>query len=324
MRLRTLVVATGVFAGASIGAGEPARAARTETIHVLWRDPGSIEQRDLLWGAGSPQRAPKAPFTFIEENLSGTKPKIDVTDAAGVRWTVKLATVEPKSNEVHAEIAASRIVWALGYFVDENYFVRAGQITGATNLKRAAELVTAEGMFRLARFERKPDGAKRAGEWDIEDNRFKGTRELSGLHGLMMLLANWDLLPANTAMFRVPLSNGDTEQRYVVTDLGSTFGRMRGGVREAPSRWNLEDYSESSFLGGVVQRRLEFRNPLMGRAPLAIPVDHARWFANLASRLSERQIRQAFEASGASHDEIAAFSNQVTQRIAALQAAVAK
>src|ERR1043165_3608899 len=86
----------------------------TDTGKVLWRDPGAIKDKDLRWGAGGPERAPKPPFTFVAENLSGTKAKIDVKDAAGVAWSVRFAGTRPEDNEVHAEIASCRIVWALG------------------------------------------------------------------------------------------------------------------------------------------------------------------------------------------------------------------
>lgn len=53
----------------------------------LWKDPGSIAARDLLWASGSSERAPRGPFVFLEEE--------------------------------HAEIASNRLVWALGYIAEE-------------------------------------------------------------------------------------------------------------------------------------------------------------------------------------------------------------
>jgi len=295
-----------------------------ETVRLLWRDPGAVASRDLYWGSGSEARVPKPPFTFVSENLTGTKPKINVTDAASVPWSVKFATVRPGDNEVHSEIAASRLVWALGYFVDENYFVKEGRIEGVKGLKRAAEVVGADGAFRVARFERRNPEAQEAGNWDIEENRFKGTRELSGLQTLMMLLGNWDYTLGNTVALRLPLANGDVEERYLVSDLGSTFGRMRGGAKLAPSRWNLEEFSHTKYLNGLVLGRLEFNTPLLGAKPLSIPIEHARWVAAMISQLTDAQIRQAFEASGASADDIAAFSVEVRKRITDLQAALGK
>ena len=282
---------------------------------VLWRDPGPIGARNLYWGSGSPERAPKPPFKFVQENLSGSKPKIDVTDAAGVAWSVKLSLPNPGQNEVHAEIAATRLVWAFGYFVDENYFVPSGQIEGVRDLKRAATVVGPDGSFRAARFERREKGVERLGTWHLEENAFKGTRELAGVQALMLLIASWNATPLNTAVVRVTLPDGKQEDRYLLTDLGSTFGRMRGGLGKSPSRWNLEDYRESPLVNRIVLEKLEFRAPLLGNKPLAIPVAHARWFAAMAAQLTDEQIRRAFEAAGASPAEIEGFALEIRKRL---------
>ena len=292
------------------------------TTHVLWRDPGPIETLDLFWGPGGPDRGPRAPFTFVAEDRTGTKPKIDVTDAAGVKWTIKLATIEPKGNEVHAEIAASRLAWALGYFVDEHYFVPTGRIVGAANLTRAADVVGPDGTFTVARFERKPDGSEHIGQWDIVDNRFRGTRELSGAHMLMVLLSSWDMLPDNTNVVRVPIRAGDVEHRYVMSDLGSTFGRMRGSFGASPSRWNLQEYADEKIVAGVVQGRLHLRSALLSAGPVTVPLAHARWFVALASRLSDDQVTQAFKAAGAPDEHVEGFPRAFRKRIAELQAAL--
>ena len=296
----------------------------SETIKVLWRDPGAIAQKDLYWGPGSEASAPKAPFTFVKEDVSGTKPKIEVTDAGGSRWSIKLVPLTPEDNEVHAEIAATRLVWAFGYFVDENYFVPEGRIDGVTGLKRAADVVGTDGRFRTARFERIVEGRERGRQWDIENNTFNGTRELSGAKILMMLLGNWDLHTGNTVIERQRLPNGDTEERYLISDLGSTFGRMSGGVMKKHSRWNLRDYAESKNLNGIVAGKLEFRYPLMGTDRMAVPLEHARWFAAMAAQLSPAQVRRAFEASGATPEEIEGFSSQLVARLDQLRTVVEK
>jgi hypothetical protein len=290
----------------AVAAGVPA-ARGSDTTKLLWRDPGIVSQRNLFWGSGSAERAPKAPFTFLGEDASGSKPKINVRDANGVTWSVKLTPSTPGQNEVHAEIAATRLVWALEYFVDENYYVSGGRVDGTKDLKRAAAVVGPGGSFNTARFERRPEGSVIAGEWDLENgNAFVGSRELSGLHMLAMLVGNWDLPPSNNAIIRVRLPSGDSEERFFISDWGSSFGRMRGGADKRPTRWDLADYTESRFLTGVVRGNLEFRNPLMGNKPLAIPLEHARWWVGLASQLSDAQIRQAFEPR-ASAGEVAGF-----------------
>src|SRR5688500_11627045 len=143
---------------------------------VLWTDPGEIAKRDLRWGPGSAERAPKPPFTFVKEDTDGTQPKVHVRDAAARAWTVKLG------EEVHAGIAASRMVWALGYVADEIYYVDKGTITGLRGLTQAAEAFSAGGSFSKASFRLRDARAERVEQrWTFEKNAFVGTKELSGL-----------------------------------------------------------------------------------------------------------------------------------------------
>lgn len=292
---------------------------------LLWRDPGPIAGRDLYWGSGSELRAPQPPFTFVSEDMSGTKPKVSVTDAKGVSWSVKLATEDPAHNEVHAEIAASRLVWALGYFVDETYFVPTGRFDAIHDLKRAAAVVGTDGTFKTARFERKGKELEWRGEWNLEkDSPFRGTKELSGLQMLMLVLGNWDVRPPNSAIVRVRLPNNETEDRYLIADLGTAFGQMKGGANERPTRWNLTDYTNSRLLSGIVQGKLTFRSPIQGNEPFQVPLEHARWFVGMSSQLTVDQIRKAFEAAGATPQEADGFSAQVLKRFQELTEAAGR
>src|SRR5258708_7295797 len=94
-------------------------AARDHRRAVLWREPTNIADRDLFFGPGGEEHQPDVhdTFTFIKEDLAGSHPKFDVRDNEGVRRKVKLGT------EARPETAASRLVWAAGYFTDQDYFV---------------------------------------------------------------------------------------------------------------------------------------------------------------------------------------------------------
>ena len=288
---------------------------------ILWRDPGPIAQRNLIWGMGSDARAPRPPFTFVEEDTSGNRPKLTVTDAAGVRWTVKLAPPDPLLNEVHAEIAATRLLWALGYFVDENYYVPAGQIQEVKDLKRATDVIGPNGSFKVARFERRDPKMERVGEWDIQNNVFTGTKELSGFLATMLLINSWDVKPLNTVVLR---TTGDVQDEYYIfSDLGSTFGSMKGANNQ--SRWNLEQYRATKYVSGVVKgTQLQFQFPLLEGKLVTIPIEHARWFSGLVSQLTDAQLRQAFEAGGATPEEVAAFAAAVKAKILELRVAIGK
>src|SRR5579862_9062574 len=82
---------------------------------ALWRDPTDIASRDLIYGSGGAGHQPRGTFTFIQEDMDGSNPKFDVRDQDGVKWKVKLGA------EARPEVAASRLVWAAGYFTNEDY-----------------------------------------------------------------------------------------------------------------------------------------------------------------------------------------------------------
>jgi hypothetical protein len=315
-------------------AGVAARVAG-DTLAILWSQPGRIDAKDLYWGMGSEAEAPKPPFTFIKEDTGGSKPKVHVTDRRGMTWNVKFTGNDAHDNEVHAEVAASRLLWALGYAVEESYFVAEGAIEALGPLTRASTMIDAGGRFRTARFEKRPPEIVRTRKtWSFRDNPFLGSRELSGLKILMALLNSWDTKSGNNTILDVRTPEGRIETWYVVADLGSTFGRMdhpglmsRSRFSLVPlfsrrNRWNLKDYAGQAFLDGVRDGELRLR--YKGDVPMSrVPLEHARWLAGLASQLTEDQVRQAFEAAGASSAEIEGFTASVMERIGGLDRAVA-
>jgi hypothetical protein len=284
---------------------------------ALWKDPGAIGSRDLFWGMGSTERAPQGPFTFVEEDGGGTQPKIIVTDARGVGWEVKFGE-EPK-----AELAANRFMWATGFAVEEMYYVPTGVVKGAKHAGRAGGHIAEEGNFLAARFRRNnPESVRTDDEWTLRENPFVGQKELSGLKILMTLIANWDIGGTrNTRVLRITNPDGSIERRYTVTDLGASFGRM-GGRLSGHSKWNLEDYTAEGFIEKVADGELHLDYDGIEPGVDRVPLEHARWFASLLAQLTPEQIRRAYEAAGASREEIDGFSKRMMEKIAELQAAV--
>jgi len=87
-----------------------------------------------------------------------------------------------------------KIVRAAGYFAPETYYVAEGVIEGAGDgslgrAKKAIEKGT--GRFEQARFSRAIDFVEGA-SWSFDTSEVKGTKDLSGLKLLIMLLANWE------------------------------------------------------------------------------------------------------------------------------------
>jgi hypothetical protein len=286
----------------------------------LWRDPGNIARKNLYWGNTSPSRAPRPPFRFLAEDSKQSQPKIEVRDARGEKWKVKFG------EEVHAEVAATRLVWAFGYFAEETYFVRRGKIVGLPPLDRAGRFISPDGTFRDARFERRPRNITRTdNHWSWGDNPFGGTRELSGLKILMTMINNWDTRSRskNNTVLQVRKPDGRIECRYVVEDLGSSFGRMGRFPFLPRSRWNLADFRKQKMIDSVDAEELDLHYK-GGGSINKVPFEHARWFSGLASQLNVRQVRQAFKASGANRFEVAGFSARMMEKIRELRAAVGK
>jgi hypothetical protein len=68
---------------------------------------------------------PKGAFTLVKEDMQATSQKFDVEDKHGVHCRVKLGE-EPES-----ETAATRFLWAAGYFVDEDYYTAQSSVLPA-------------------------------------------------------------------------------------------------------------------------------------------------------------------------------------------------
>src|SRR5262249_18042048 len=116
--------------------------------HILWHDPGAVERLDLRYGAEGASGRPLPPFVFVKEDTSGTNPNVLVRDASGRQWDVKVG------EEARPDTFCSRLVWAMGYFVESNYFVPGGSVEGVHDLKRARTEIDEDGrMIHGARFQ---------------------------------------------------------------------------------------------------------------------------------------------------------------------------
>jgi hypothetical protein len=316
-----VVGASGATAVGSQAGAASAQDAKT----VIWRAPVRVGRMDLAGGPGGAANAPKAPFTFLEEDSGGTNPKIKVRDARGVEWGVKWG------EEVNSEVFASRIAWATGYFVEPTYFVPIGKINGVTKLDRAKDYVAADGSFTNARFELKEKGITKLGDeqsWRWDQNPFAGTKELNGLKIVLMLTSNWDSKDqrdagrgSNTKIFLVKTRAG-TEARYVFSDWGGTMGKWGGILRRA--KWDHKGFADQTkdFCKGVKGGQVEFGYSGQHTESIrdGISVADVQFLLVSLGKISDQQIRAALKASGASPEEEESFTQSIRARITQLQA----
>jgi hypothetical protein len=287
-------------------------------VLALWRQPSDIRTRNLFYGAGGQAGQPTAPFHFIEEDRGGSNAKFTVKDARGIRWKVKLG------EEARPETAATRLLWAAGYFTDVDYYLPQFHVVGLQKLSRGMKYVSTDGTIHGGRFER---SHKKIEDWSWFENPFIGTREFNGLRVMMALMNNWDLKQENNAIYNM----NEGELRYLVSDLGGTFGKTGGDWTRSKS--DVDDYYESKFIHKVTNKDVDLvlhnRPPFlyavavpyyvkrveMEKVGEDIPRSHARWIGRQLSQLSDNQIKDAFRAAGYSSYEVDGYSRKLRGRI---------
>ena len=311
-----------------------AEAEITGTVRtMLWREPKNIKNLNLFYGPGGPDHAPHSTYTFLKEDLKGSNPKFDVEDENGVKWKVKLG------SEARPETVAARLVWAAGYFANEDYYVPVLHVRGMpARLHRGLPLVDPDGTSYDNRLKRELKGEKKIGVWHWRNDPFAGTREWNGLRVLMALINNWDLKDENNGVYEEkPAKDSDERQLiYMVTDLGASFGDVKLSRDRKFSKGNLMLYQESKFIDRVDPEYVDFETPHRPTAAVLvnpheyfsrvridwigkhIPRADARWMGQLLAQLSPNQIRDAFRAAGYSSEVIDGFTSVVESRIAEL------
>jgi hypothetical protein len=279
---------------------------------VLWKEPTDIATRNLLLGPGGEAMRPDLSTVTWDgqEGVPGYSVKWKVRDGAGKKWAVKLG------REAQPETVAVRLVWAAGYVTEVNYLVPCVHIVNAPKppKDKSVERCEKDG-FANVRFEARPEGVKRLGEWGWKDNPFAGTKELQGLVVLMALLNNWDLKDPNNRILYVPGGDGgQPELQYIISDLGATFGKTGGPISH--SRNEPKKYIRSGFVEKVEGDRVRFDYHGKNQGLFDnITVEQAKWIGDLLAQLSEQQINDAFRAANYKPDEIEGLSQEVLARI---------
>jgi hypothetical protein len=264
---------------------------------VMWKAPTDLESRNLLLGAGGEEMKPDlSQITFIEEKKGGWSTKYRVRDAKGNEWIAKLG------KEAQTDTAANRLVWALGYESEIAYLIPHLKIEG-------------KGEFDNVRLEARPANVKRAGNWMWENNPFKDKPEFRGLKILMVMINNWDMKDDNNEILAMRGdTTGEGELRYIISDLGGSFGKTGGVISR--SRNKPSDYVKADFIKKVKDDVIDFNyNGKNKKLFEGITIADARWLSDLLKRLSDEQIKDAFRSANYSAEEVDQLSGAFKARI---------
>lgn len=262
---------------------------------VMWERPSDISSRDLFLGPGGASMRPDLRrITFIKEEKGGYSKKYLLRDASGREWVAKIG------KEAQSETSAIRLLWGVGYLTEVNYLVPRVTIPG-------------KGTFNNVRFEARPESWDRVGEWKWKRNPFVGTPEYQGLKIMMAMINNWDLKDSNNEIIQ---TNG--ELRYVISDLGATFGHASTTPlfwRLTRSRNNPSKYTNAKFLEKVKGDRVVLHFGGKNRGLMKdITIRDAQWLSRWLSQLSDQQLRDAFRAANYRPDQINMLARAVRER----------
>ena len=260
-----------------------ARRSPSPSMVQLWANPTDLDQRDLLWGAGRSGNAPstRTMYTVLKKDDTGFSRGYDVADPDGRKWRIKVG------EEAQPEVVLSRILWALGYYQPETYYVTKWQLAGQWEL---------EGQPARFRFE---SDHKSDGEWDWRDNPFAGSTPLHGLIVINYLLNNWDLKKTQNRIYVLHDTKAEPMRRYVVQDLGASLGKPRTLPLPIGSRNDVDGFERVDLVKKIdgPEVTLDYRG--QHRELLRdISIADVVWACELMNRLSDAQLDDAFEAGG--------------------------
>lgn len=288
----------------------------------VWREPvDPIDRVDFTRNPGDDPFDPTQPISckFLPQVTSGTTPKFDCILPGGQVVKVKYGG----SAEIHAELAASRLLAALGFGADRMYLVPRVRCFGCPvspfRSYQALELARMDGVYtRRIDYDHYRDF-----EWPAVERRFAAasidTPEVEGwgfyelekidparggssrahvdaLRLTAVFLHHWDNKAENQRL--VCLSepqgghNGPCPQPFAfLQDLGSTFG---------PKKVNLESWSTRRLWSDAATCELNMTDmPYAGAtfATARITEEGRRFLADKLQQLSEAQIHALFTAA---------------------------
>jgi hypothetical protein len=259
-----------------------------------------IAGRDLFYGVGGAKNAPPADgYRFLKRDDSGMSTNFELEDAQGRRWDAKFG------RESKSEIAASRLLWAIGFHQPPVYYLPRWRIASGDKTGEQHE----------ARFRLEQKSWKKGGTWSWQHNPFVGTPELRGLVVMMAILNAWDLKTSNNKIYEV--SGGRPARRYVVKDLGESLGRSVDLFLGTES--DLDDFTREKFIRGVKKDGrvdLYYHPVILNRSVEDdLTVDDVLWTCRRLARLSDRQWRDAFRAGGYSEEEVTAYVEHLKRKV---------
>jgi hypothetical protein len=268
-----------------------------EQMAQLWEEPTNLEARDLYWGPGGKALAPRndVDYRFLELDDTGHSPGYVVEGPDGRRWKVKIG------EEAQSEIVVSRILWASGYHQAATYYLPHWKMSGGPTTSLPP------GRFRLE------SDHEKEGDWSWTKNPFVGTRPFVGLVIVNLVLNNWDLDRDNNRIYRPNGAGKRSTKWYVVQDVGGSLGKSTFPIG---TRNRIDDFESQDLVKGIEGGRvkLDYRSYHRELVKDVAP-EEVVWACRLLSRLSDRQLEDAFRAAEYPDAVTARYVRKIREKI---------
>jgi len=245
--------------------------------------------------------------TYLDKELSGKSPKFACMRAGDDELKVKFGGT---NGEVYAEVAATRLLWALGFGADHMYPVK---VTCHGCPKEFGAIVRDNGdrIFDPAAIERKMPGAPLSDEWswkelDAIDEEAGGAplAHRDALKLMAVFIQHSDNKPAQQRLIclgvdEAPADGACARPFLLLQDVGVTFGRATLFNANTPSSMNLEGWSSTpvwkSASGPCVGNLSKSFTGTLGEP--VISEAGRQFLAGLLQQLTDAQLRNLFEVS---------------------------
>jgi hypothetical protein len=267
----------------------------------------SMNLRTGPTGAGSFKPGATVTCRYFEKDMSGRSPKFACRLPNGDELKVKYG-----SGEVYAEVAATRLLWALGFGADHMYSVRV-VCQGCPDDIGIVERGNGDRVVDPATIERKMPGRELFEEWKWEElddiaESAGGARkaERDALKLLAVLLQHNDNKPQQQRLICANSAKGQKGRCRVpmmmINDLGVTFGHADLFNAQPRASANLEEWAKVPIWKENEEEPRACVGNLSGSftGTLKDPVigeEGRRLLARLLTQLSDRQLRDMFDAA---------------------------
>jgi len=246
---------------------------------------------------------------YLDRRMSGRSPKFTCDLGAGDEVKVKYGQ---DNGEVYGEVAATRLLWALGFGADRMYPVRI-ECHGCPENLRGGPRAGMTVLLDPAAIERKhegraletaPDSGWTWQELDLVDETVGGASraERDGLKLLAAFIQHSDNKPSQQ---RLVCLSSETESPDVcsrpfmmLNDVGLTFGRADVFNRAAAASVNFEAWSTTPVWKdepGCVARLSKSLTGTLKDPHISEP--GRKFLADLLVQLSDHQIHDLFEVA---------------------------